>query len=109
MVFSTMPEVRIPKVIGKSARHLYTIWVDPKKRDQVLHKMFEHQIGVAVNYRSVHNLTFFRNTFGFRQKDFPNANRIGESTITLPLYPKLTDSEVEYVIESVKQILRATG
>jgi dTDP-4-amino-4,6-dideoxygalactose transaminase len=107
--FSTVPEVRIPKVIGKSARHLYTIWVDPKKRDQVLHKMHEHKIGVAVNYRSVHNLSFFRKTFGFRPEDFPNANRIGESTITLPLYPKLTDSEVEYVIESVKHILRAAG
>ena len=108
MAFANMREVSIPKVIGKSARHLYTIWVNPNKRDEVLHKMFEHEIGVAVNYRSVHNLTFFRNTFSFREKDFPNANRIGESTISLPLYPKLTDSEVEYVIEAVKQILRVT-
>lgn len=104
--FKTLPEVRIPRVIDKSGRHLYTIWVDPKKRDKILAKMHEYQIGVAVNYRAVHNLTFFMKTFGFRPDDFPNANRIGESTITLPLYPKLTDSDVKYVIESLKRIMR---
>jgi dTDP-4-amino-4,6-dideoxygalactose transaminase len=95
--------IRIPQIRGNSARHLYTIWVDPKKRDEVIHKLQNKDIGVAVNYRAIHNLTFFREQFGFKPENFPIANNIGESTLTLPLYPKLSDNEVEYVIKTVKK------
>ncbi len=102
--FHTVPGIEIPEIRGKSARHLYTIWVEPKKRDEFLHKLQNRQVGVAVNYRSIHTLTYFRETYGFKTMDFPIAHHIGESTISLPLYPKLTDSEVDYVIESVKRL-----
>jgi dTDP-4-amino-4,6-dideoxygalactose transaminase len=96
--------IRIPKAPGESARHLYTIWVDPKRRDDMLHRIQDKDIGVAVNYRAIHTLTYFRDVFGFRPDDFPVAKRIGESTISLPLYPKLKNTEVNYVVESIKEI-----
>jgi dTDP-4-amino-4,6-dideoxygalactose transaminase len=99
-----IPALRIPETRGESARHLYTVWVDPKRRDDVLHSLQDKGIGVAVNYRSIHTLTYFRDVLGFSKDDFPVARRIGESTISLPLYPKLTDAEVDYVIESVREI-----
>lgn len=99
-----IPGIRIPETRGKSARHLYTIWVDPKRRDEFLHSIQDKEIGVAVNYRAIHTLSYFRDVLGFRPDDFPVARRIGESTISLPLYPKLKASEVDYVIESVKEI-----
>lgn len=104
--FGTVPGIKVPEIQGKSARHLYTIWVEPEMRDGFLHKIQDRQIGVAVNYRAVHTLTFFRETFGFKPKDFPIANRIGLSTISLPIYPKLKDSEIEYVIDSIKKIVK---
>lgn len=104
--FDNIPGVEIPQIRGKSARHLYTIWVEPKKRDEFLRELQDRQVGVAVNYRSIHTLTYFRENFGFRPEDFPIANHIGQSTISLPLYPKLKDSEIEYVIDSIEKIIK---
>jgi len=89
---------------AKSARHLFTIWVDPDRRDQVLADLQARGIGVAVNYRAVHLLKYYRETFGFTRGMFPEAERIGDSTVTLPLYPKLTDAEIAYVADSVKTV-----
>lgn len=88
---------------SKSARHLFTILVDPEKRDEVLWKLQEKGIGVAVNYRAVPTLKYYRETFDYKRGMFPVAEKIGDSTITIPLYPKLTVEEVNYVIESVKE------
>jgi dTDP-4-amino-4,6-dideoxygalactose transaminase len=95
--------VAYPKVAAgaKSARHLFTIWVDPAGRDQVLQGLQQEGVGVAVNYRAVHLLTYYAKTFGFTRGAFPHAERIGDSTVTLPLYPRLTDAEIAYVVDAV--------
>lgn len=97
-----IPGIVIPDIKGKSARHLYTIWVDPAKRDSIMHKIQATGIGVAVNYRSIHTLTYFREQYGFNPEDFPIAELIGKRTISLPLYPRLKDGEIEYTIDSIK-------
>lgn len=89
---------------ARSARHLFTIWVAPERRDQVLSDLQERGIGVAVNYRAVHLLKYYRDTFGFTRGMFPEAERIGDSTVTLPLYPKLTDEQIDYVADTVKAV-----
>jgi len=101
--FSIMKGVSFPAVRAdsKSARHLFTIWVDPSKRDLVLARLQDAGIGVAVNFRAIHLLTYYANTLGYSRGSLPISERIGDSTITLPLYPGLTDEEVEYVIKAV--------
>jgi UDP-4-amino-4-deoxy-L-arabinose-oxoglutarate aminotransferase len=89
---------------AKSARHLFTIWVQPERRDEILARLQERQIGVAVNYRAIHLLTYYRERFGFQEGDFPNAELIGSSTISLPMYPALEEEEVEAVIEGVRSV-----
>ncbi len=75
---------------SKSALHLFTIWVEQEKRDRIMHLMNQRGIGVAVNYRAIHLLSYFKHKFGFENGDFPVAEKIGGSTISLPFYPKLT-------------------
>lgn len=99
-----IPEVKIPDVRGKSARHMYTIWVCQDERDNILHKIQDKGIGVAVNYRAIHTLTYFRERFKFKPEDFPVANLIGQRTISLPLYPNLTNQEAEYVADTIREI-----
>lgn len=103
--FMDLPGVDFPKVLAntKSARHLFTIWVDPKIRDEKMFALQAAGINVAVNYRAIHLLKFYQETFGFQPGSFPIAENIGNSTITLPLYSKLTDLEVDYVIETVRK------
>jgi len=100
--------IGFPKVLPrtKSARHLFTIWVEPQRRDEVLWGLQDNGIGVAVNYRAIHLLKYFRENFGYKRGDFPIAERIGDSTISLPTYPRLRDEEVQYVIDVVKKVLK---
>ena len=93
----------------KQGHHLFTIWVDPEKRDHILWALQEQGVGVAVNYRACHLYTLFRRQFGYKEGDFQNAERIGSRTISLPLYASLRDEEVEYVAETVKRVLRSLG
>ena len=104
--FSGLPGVSFPIVSDEatSARHLFTIWVPPNRRDEWLDAMQEKGVGVAVNYRPVHLLTYYRQRFGFRRGAFPNAEAIGDSTITLPLYPTMADEDIDYVIATVREI-----
>ena len=97
------------------AHHLFTIWVppptktgggvNPKKRDTVLYELQRNGIGVGVHYRPIHLMSYYRKKYGYQLGDFPNAERIGAATISLPLYPKLTDREVKYVIDRVKEMV----
>jgi dTDP-4-amino-4,6-dideoxygalactose transaminase len=97
--------INMPKLCtnSKSARHLFTVWVDPSRRDQILEQLQKDGIGVAVNYRAVHLLKFYRETFDYKEGTFPNAERIGNSTISIPLYSKLENEEIDYVIKSLIQ------
>ncbi len=101
--FANAPGIKRHRVPGKSAHHLYTLWVDPARRDEILHELKDRHVGAAVNYRAIHTLTYLRETLGHAPEDFPEAYRIGLSTITLPLYPKLTNEQVDYVIEQVRE------
>jgi dTDP-4-amino-4,6-dideoxygalactose transaminase len=93
--------IRFPVVLPGtlSARHLFTIHVDPAIRDDVLARLQSRGIGIAVNYRAVHLRQYYRDRYGYGEGRFPVAEHIGDSTISLPLYPDLKDAEVQYIID----------
>lgn len=90
------------------ARHLYTVLIgdDAKvSRDGFLTEMHRRRIGTGVHYRALHTHPYYRDRWGFRPTQFPNAYAIGERTVSLPLAPKLTDADVERVVRAVREIL----
>ena len=100
----------IPEIAGSThACHLYTIRVDPDKRDRMLTELSLRGVGVGVNFRVVHLMAYYVEHFGFEEGIFPMAERIGASTISLPLYPALREKEQEYVVETIKSILSEIG
>ncbi|MGZ6971374.1 MAG: DegT/DnrJ/EryC1/StrS family aminotransferase [Thermoanaerobaculia bacterium] len=109
--FGDTPGVSFPIVPRgmTSGRHIFTIWVDPEKRDAVLAGIQARGVGVAVNYRAVHLTKFYRERFGFRRGMFPVAERIGDSTITIPLWPAMTDAQVDEVIAAVRAAVAQAG
>jgi dTDP-4-amino-4,6-dideoxygalactose transaminase len=90
------------------AFHLFTILVDPSKRDAMLSTLQERGVGVSVNFHPVHLMTYYRRRFGYGPGMFPAAEEIGSRTISLPLYSKLTDEEISYVIDTVREVVQAT-
>jgi len=103
--FKNNPRLSLLQVVpgSKSARHMFTIQVAPERRDDVLWRLQKKEVGVAVNFRAIHLLSYYRQTFGYKRGMFPVAERIGDSTITIPMYPKLTDEEIYYVIQMIKK------
>lgn len=101
--FGFVKEIKLMQNVPDSrhARHLFTIQVSEGKRDSMLFALQERGIGVAVNYRAIHLLKYYRENFGFKEGDLPIAEEIGKRTLSLPLYPSLKDEEVDYVIKVV--------
>lgn len=85
------------------ARHLFPIWVAKEKRDKLIAYLYSKGINVVVNYRAIHLLTYFKNNYGFEVGQFPKAEQIGDSTISLPLYPKMPLEDQQTVISEIKR------
>ena len=100
---------RLPRSADPASRHLYTLMIDPQvagiDRDQFIIEMHSLGIGTGVHYRAVHLHGYYRERFGFKPQDFPNATWISERTVSLPLSPHLSDADVEDVILAVRSIL----
>jgi len=94
-----------PAADTKHAYHLFTIMVDKARcgisRDDFLNAMNARKIGTGVHYLSVPEHPFYQQRFGWRPEQWPNAMRLGRQTVSLPLSPKLSDSDVERVIDAV--------
>lgn len=87
----------------RHARHLYQVLVDPAiSRDHVLAVLTEHKIGTGVHYRGVHLHPYYRERYGLDPDALPVATDISERTLSLPLSPKLTESDLEDVTEALR-------
>ena len=90
-----------------SSGHLYLVRLtgrSSEERNQVINQMAERGIATNVHYKPLPMMTAYKR-LGFDIKDFPNAYHFFENEITLPLYTKLTDEQVEYILENFKDII----
>ena len=74
-------------------------------RREFIESMKERGIGVGVHYPAIHLFSAYR-ALGYREGQFPNAERIGRETVTLPLFPAMELHEVERVVRAVDDIVR---
>jgi hypothetical protein len=73
-------------------------------RQQFIGEMDRRGIAVGIHYPAIHLLTAYR-ALGHHPGEFPNAERIGRETITLPLFPTMTTDDVDRVVDAVEEIL----
>jgi len=92
-----------------SAFHLYSPEFDfnviGKSRKIVMQELKERSIGTQVLYIPVHLQPYYRKQYGYSEGDFVEAERFYSRTLSLPLYPKLTDEQVNYVIDNVYEVM----
>jgi perosamine synthetase len=109
--FRDLPEVTVPHVSEEVQHswHLYVIQLDLQRlritRSEFIELLKKENIGTSVHFIPLHLHPFYRQTYGYRPEDFPTATRIFERTISLPLYPKMTETDVRDVIEAVRRIV----
>ncbi|MEO5349408.1 MAG: DegT/DnrJ/EryC1/StrS family aminotransferase [Magnetococcus sp. YQC-3] len=87
------------------AHHLFPVLVEGVDRDHFVRTLQEQGISTMVNYRPVHLTQYFSETFGFHPGQFPIAEGIGERVVSLPLYPRMTDAEVDMVLQAIRQLM----
>ena len=75
-------------------------------REQFLSEMTENNIGVGVHYIALHLEPYYQQALGYRSGDFPNAEWISQRTVSLPISPKLTEQDIEDVINTVTEIVK---
>jgi dTDP-4-amino-4,6-dideoxygalactose transaminase len=74
-------------------------------RDDIIDMIQSYRIGIGVHFRAVHLLSFYKKYFQYRRGIFPNAEYASDRLISLPLYPKMAESDVRYVARTVSGIL----
>jgi len=109
--FSTMDEVITPIEVDevKSAYHLYVIQLQIELlevgRKEIFESLRAENIGVNVHYIPVHFHPYYQREFGYKNGDYPKAEKYYERAITLPLYPKMSNEDVESVIKAVRKVI----
>ena len=104
----------LPATVEENTRHayhLFTILVDKERtgisRDHFLDRMTQEGIGVGVHYMSIPEHPYYQQTFGWKPEDYPNAMRIGRQIVSLPISAKLTENDLEDVVQSAKKAVNA--
>lgn len=90
------------------AWHLYTILIDPDvmglDRAEFIEALTHENIGASVHFIPLHLHPYYRNIYGYKRGDFPNAEYIYDRILSLPLYPSMTPDELNDVINAIKMI-----
>jgi dTDP-4-amino-4,6-dideoxygalactose transaminase len=73
-------------------------------RATFMQRMLDLHIGIGFHYAAIHLFTLYRKR-GFKEGMFPVAERVCRQIVTLPLFPSMTDSDVERVVGAVKSVL----
>jgi len=90
--------------IKESSCHIYALRIKDiteEQRDEIMLKIADHEVAVNVHFIPMPMLTFFKE-LGFKIEDFPQSYKNYCCEISLPIYPQLTNEEIDYVIETVK-------
>jgi len=108
-----IPEIMFPAVreYGKHAHHLYPIVVRTEElgveRDAVMDAIQKENVGIGIHFRAVHLHPYYQEQWGFRRGMFVNAEYYSDRTISLPLYPKMTDHDADDVVRVVRKVIDA--
>jgi UDP-4-amino-4,6-dideoxy-N-acetyl-beta-L-altrosamine transaminase len=98
--FADLPlQLPAKTAIEGHAYHLYVIRT--QKRLELYQFLSKNQIKAQVHYVPVHTMPYYRN-FGWKNGDFPTAEKYYSECLSLPMYPSLTDEDIDYVIKTVR-------
>lgn len=110
--FKQIPEIKIPYVAEdiEHAWHLYVIQLELEQlrigRNEIIELLKKYGIGTSVHFIPLHLHPYYKHTYGFSPDDFPVASQVFERIISLPIYPKMTEADVQRVIDVVSALIR---
>jgi dTDP-4-amino-4,6-dideoxygalactose transaminase len=110
--FSRMPELLPPASARPGDRHARHLYMLPLRleylrldRNKFFEELNARGVGASVHFMPVYHFTYYRERFGWQAEEFPEAEAISQSCISLPCYPAMSDADVERVIAAVGEIV----
>jgi len=106
--FKENPNIQTPpkEKNNRHAYHLYPIQVPKERRKEIFEKLREKEIYVQVHYIPVHTQPYYKENYGYEYGDYPKAEQFYEQEISIPMYPKMTEEEQEYVIKTINELTK---
>jgi UDP-4-amino-4,6-dideoxy-N-acetyl-beta-L-altrosamine transaminase len=95
-----------PPALEGHAYHLFPIRVIPKLRSSLFAHLALHGIRLQVHYLPVPLHPYYKKRFGYKEGDFPEAERFYRSAISLPLFPLMEDADVERVVSCIAEFYK---
>src|SRR5262249_50964634 len=96
--------------LGMHAWHLYILEVNRVAlrvdRDEVIDRLRQKGIGTSVHFIPLHLHPVYQRVCGYRPGQFPTAEAVFGRAISLPIYPAMTDTDVDYVVDAVRSTLQ---
>jgi len=111
--FHSMEAVEIPfaQPDRESSWHLYVLRLQSSQlridRDQFIQELADRGVNVSVHFIPLHLQSAYQRLYGYREGDLPSAEREYRRYVSLPIYPTMTEAEVEYVIASVADVVES--
>ena len=101
--FQNCPHVTTPV---KSKDHIYTQYIIKidRNRDNFAKKLKDLGVNVSLHYIPLHLLTYYKQKYDYKVNDFPVALKTYQQVLSLPIFSDLSDEEVYYICEKVKQV-----
>lgn len=92
-----------------SAFHLYVVLIDfkalGKTRADIMDELKNLGVGSQVHYIPVYQLPYYKKVFNYKKEDFPKEEKYYAGALSLPLFPKMKESDVKQVIRVVKKVI----
>lgn len=110
--FRSLPELQLPPADAGDvhAWHLYILRIRPEllevNRNQFIEELKKVGIGTSVHFIPLHIHPYYARTYGYHEKDFPNANDAFSRCLSLPIYPDMSEQEVQRVIAGVQGVVQ---
>lgn len=85
--------------------HLYTIKIDKDyhmTRDELFHKLHRAGIGTSVQFYPLHLMSNYKHDYVTKVSEFKNSNLLKDQVLSLPIYPKMTEKQVQYIVSLLR-------
>ena len=103
--FKDLAQIQTPFVTRPEDKHSYHLYIlKVPKRDEFIQKLSDKGVGSSVHWIPLHIQPYWKEKYNFTDDMFPVAMKNFESIMSLPIYTKLSDTEVDYIIKSVKEV-----
>jgi UDP-4-amino-4-deoxy-L-arabinose-oxoglutarate aminotransferase len=91
------------------AWHIFTPLILENRRASLIEHLKNLQIGTGIHYIGVHCYRYYQERFGWSRESFPEATKVSDAILSLPLFPDMTEEDTERVIRGVRSFFEGSS